>query len=479
MVRQQQRRPERGGSELDEAALRALQAAGRDADVIAMCRRALAINPRRPGLRGALVTALLNTGAQNQGDAALDEIIRLLGAIIIEEHGSGVWLNLMSLKPLAQDLERLVGILRDALAQDPYNSELLDNYSILLKDCQRWDEAERTARLAYQYSAGNTRLHFHLGLLLLLRGDFSAGFHAFERRWDEALRSLYPPFTQPRWRGEPLAGRTLLLWGEQGMGDVLLGSRYVPMLAERVHREGGRLVWNTMPALGDLLRRSFHGHYDIFCTGGSVQTLPRHDLEVALLSLPFLFDTHEETIPGPARYVMPDPSAAARWRERLAGETRLKVGLAWMGGPNNNRNAFRSVGLMPCAKHFTHLTGKVAFYSLQPNTGSEIAAARATGFEIADYSAEWKSFDDTAAFIDSLDLVMTVCTSIAHLSGALGQRTWVLLDANPYWVWQLERRDSPWYPNTMLYRQKSLQLWDGVLDEVSANLAALAQERVR
>jgi len=443
-------------------------------DAIAANRRALALDPQRHDLREALITMLLDTGAQDHDAAVRDEIIRLIAEAIIQDGGRGMWPLILRSKLLQRDLERMTGLLRCAIERNPCDPLLLDNYSILQKEAQQWDEAERAARLACQQAPDNTRLWFHLGLLLLVRGNFDEGFRAYEQRWDEALRGIYPNFTQPRWRGEPLAGRTLLLWGEQGMGDLLLGSRYVPMLAQRVHREGGRLVWNVLPSSENLLARSFHGHYDVFCMGGPVEALPPHDLEVALLSLPFLLGTREDTIPCATRYLFPDPAAAAHWRERVAGERRLKVGIAWMGGPHNNRNEIRSVGLAAYARHFAPLADKVAFYSLQPNAADDIAAARAEGFDVIDYSAQWQTFDDTAAFIDALDLVITVCTSIAHLAGGLGQRAWVLLDANPYWVWQLERRDSPWYPTVTLYRQQTTRVWDGVLDEVAKDLAALA-----
>jgi ADP-heptose:LPS heptosyltransferase len=174
-------------------------------------------------------------------------------------------------------------------------------------------------------------------------------------------------------------------------------------------------------------------------------------------------------------YLTPERDAAARWRERLAGEHRLKVGLAWTGSATHKRNPFRRVDLDALAAHLRGPADDVAFYSLQPGAQDDVAAARAAGFELADFSSEWRTFDDTAAFVDSLDLVISVCTSMAHLAGALGQRTWVLLDVNPHWVWQLERRDSPWYPNTTLYRQKTFRQWGPVLEEVAADLRALAQ----
>jgi len=212
---------------------------------------------------------------------------------------------------------------------------------------------------------------------------------------------------------------------------------------------------------------------DLYCTGGQVENLPPYDYEVSLLSLPLIFGTEEATIPGPVGYLKPDPAAAARWRERLAHETRLKVGLAWTGSLTHKRNPFRRVELERFARHFGGIEG-VAFYSLQPGAQADVAAAREAGFEVTDFSAQWQTFDDTAAFVDSLDLVISVCTSSAHLAGALGKRAWVLLDVNPHWVWQLERRDSPWYPNTRLYRQKTFRHWEPVLGEMRADLAALA-----
>jgi hypothetical protein len=350
---------------------------------------------------------------------------------------------------------------------------------MMLKEAQRWDEALDMAQEACKYSGPEDPVsRFNLALLQLVRGDFANGWAGHELRWQGAreLKSGRPVFPKPAWNNEPIAGRTLIVWGEQGMGDLMQFSRYVPMLAERVHREGGRLVWNSFPQMGSLLARSFQGYYDLYCAGGPVENLPPYDLEVSLLSLPLLFDTRPDTIPGPTGYLAPDPAAATDWRKRLAGEQRLKVGLTWTGNLSHQRNPFRRVGLEAYAKHFADLGHDVAFYSLQPGMDADVADARKAGFDIEDYSAEWKTFDDTAAFISNLDLVISICTSVAHLAGALGQRAWVLLDVNPHWVWQLERRDSPWYPNTTLYRQKAFRQWEPVLEKVTADLKALAQE---
>ncbi|CAG9218501.1 Flp pilus assembly protein TadD [Paraburkholderia tropica] len=454
----------------------ALQFANRHADAVEPYRRALAIDPTFPNLRNNLAISLMLIKSER------GEVDRLLeDAVAADPGNSRAWINLALLRPTDTDLARPHDAARRALALAPHDPLAINNYAMVCKEAQDWDEAERAARAACEYAPNEASSRFNLAILQLLRGDYAEGWAGHELRWrgSRELASGRPAFAKPQWHGEPLAGRTLLLWGEQGMGDLLQFARYVPMLAERVHREGGKLVWNSFPQMGALLSRSFAGHVDLYCSGGPVEALPPHDCEVSLLSLPFLFDTRDDTLPGPTGYLTADPARAAYWRERLAadaGPRRLKVGLAWTGSLTHQRNPYRRVGLERFAQAFAGMASDVAFYSLQPGAQADVEAARAAGFAIADYSAEWPNFDETAAFVDGLDLVISVCTSAAHLAGALRKRAWVLLDVNPHWVWQLDRRDSPWYPNTTLYRQKQFRDWTPVLDAVSADLAALARE---
>ncbi|MEX3964231.1 hypothetical protein AB4Y42_18795 [Paraburkholderia sp. EG286B] len=448
----------------------ALQFANRHAEAVEPYRHALGIARTFPNLRNNLATALMQI---NFGDR---EILSLLEETVAEEPANvNAWINLARVFPTDTDAARPLHASRRALELAPQSPLALNNHAMACKEAQQWDEVERAARAGCQYAPNDASLRSNLSMTQLLRGNYAEGWPGHEMRWQGSseLAMGRPLFPKPEWRGEPLAGRTLLVWGEQGMGDLLQFCRYVPLLAERVHREGGRLVWNSFPQMGALLARSLGHHCDLYCAGGPVENLPPYDCEVSLLSLPLIFGTEEATIPGPTGYLKADPEAAARWRECLAGEPRLKVGLAWTGSLTHKRNPFRRVGLERYARHFGGIEG-VAFYSLQPGAQQDIAAARAAGFEVTDFSAQWKTFDDTAAFVDALDLVISVCTSSAHLAGALGKRVWVLLDVNPHWVWLLDRRDSPWYPNTRLYRQKAFRQWEPVLDEVSADLAALA-----
>jgi len=168
--------------------------------------------------------------------------------------------------------------------------------------------------------------------------------------------------------------------------------------------------------------------------------------------------------------------APSGWRSWFARDRRLKVGLAWTGSAAHQRNPFRSVGLERLRAAFGGLKN-VAFYSLQQGAGADVAQARVHGFDIDDHTAEFTTFDDTAAFVDGLDVVVTICTSIAHLAGALGKPTWILLDRNPHWVWGLDRSDSPWYPTARLYRQARFSDWSAPLTAVTRDLRTLAQAR--
>jgi tetratricopeptide (TPR) repeat protein len=346
----------------------------------------------------------------------------------------------------------------------PQSALALNNYALALKEAQRWDEAVQLTQAACAHAPGDPAMRSNLAMLHLVRGEYAHGWPAHEARWQGSreLGGNRPVMPAPQWQGEPLTSKTLLVWGEQGMGDLLQCCRYIPLLAQRVHAQGGRLLWNSFPQMGGLLARSLSSHVDGYSAGGGVDTLPPFDYEIPLMSVPLVLGTLGDTLPGTVPYLHADAAASAAWRERLAADERprkrLKVGLAWTGSLNHQRNPFRAVGWERYAAAFAGIRG-VSFYSLQPGAAADVAAAQAAGLPMIDYTAE---------------LVITVCTSVAHLSRAIGQRTWVLLDVNPHWTWLLERRDSPWYPSATLYRQREFSDWKPVLDEVARDLDTLA-----
>ena len=450
-----------------------LQLANRHRDALAPYRHALALDPLLPQLRTNLAGALVLIG----GDVT-EQVALLESELQTAPLDSNAWTNLAQASRFAMNLPRALEAGARAVELAPGSPRALNNYALALKEAQRRDEAVQLTQTACECAPGDSTMRSNLSMLHLVRGDYLHGWPAHEARWQgsQELGGNRPAMPAPQWQGEPLAGKTLLVWGEQGMGDVLQCCRYIPLLAQRVHAQGGRVARNSFPQMGALLVRSLGSHVDGYSAGGGIWTLPPFDYEIPLMSVPLVLGTLDDTLPGTVPCRRPDAAATASWRARLAGEKRLKVGLAWTGSLGHQRNPFRAVGWQRLAAAFAGIGG-AAFYSLQPGAAADVAAAQTAGLPMADHTAELKSFDDTAAFVSALDLVIAVCTSVAHLSGAIGQRTWVLLDVNPHWTWLLERRDSPWYPSATLYRQRQFSDWTPVLEDVTRDLDALAGQR--
>jgi tetratricopeptide (TPR) repeat protein len=449
-----------------------LQMANRHRDALAPYRHALALNPELPQLRNNLAGALAIIRENTPEQVSLLE-----SALQANPLDSDAWTNLAQASRFAMNLPRSLQAGERAVQLAPDSPLALNNYALALKEAQRWEEAERFTQLACARAPGDPAMRSNLAMLQLTRGNYEHGWVAHEARWQGSgeLSGARPAFPAPQWQGESLAGKTLLVWGEQGMGDLLQCCRFIPLLAQRVHAQGGRLVWNSFPQMGGLLERSLAQHADAYSAGGGVESLPPFDYEIPLLSVPLVLGTLDNTLPETVPYLHPDPGASAAWRARLAGERRLKVGLAWTGSLGHQRNPFRRVGWERYLTAFAGIDG-VAFYSLQPGAATDVAAAQDAGLAMVDDTGDLKTFDDTAAFVSALDLVITVCTSVAHLGGAIGQPTWVLLDTNPHWTWLLERHDSPWYPSVTLYRQHEFGEWDPVMEEVTRDLKTLVSQ---
>jgi Flp pilus assembly protein TadD len=447
-----------------------LQMVNRHREALAPYRHALSLNPELPQLRNNLAGALAILG-----ENPAEQITLLESAVAANPLDSDAWINLTQASRFAMNLPRALQAGARAVEVAPLSQLALNNYALALEEAQRWDEAERFAQRACDVAPHDLKMRSNLGMIQLVRGNYEHGWASHEARWQGSseLAGRRPEFPKPQWHGEPLAGKTLLVWGEQGMGDLLQCCRFIPLLAQRVHAEGGRLIWNSFPAMGALLERSLAQHVDGYSAGGGVESLPYYDYEISLLSVPFALNSRDSTMRESVPYLRSAQTAGEMWRARLAAERRLKVGLAWTGSLGHRRNPFRRVGWERSAAAFTGME-EVAFYSLQPGAAADVAAARQAGLTMTDFSGELKTFDDTAALVSALDLVISVCTSVAHLSGAIGQRTWVLLDTNPHWTWLLARRDSPWYPSATLYRQPTFGEWDPVMDEVARDLTALA-----
>ncbi|GAB6852478.1 tetratricopeptide repeat protein [Paraburkholderia kururiensis] len=362
-----------------------------------------------------------------------------------------------------------------ACALAPDYPVALQTYSYVLRELQQWPAALETAQRALARAPSDSALVWGVAMLQLLQGDYANGWRSHEARWSGSpeLREVVPNLPGPRWEGEPLAGRTLLVWGEQGNGDVLQFVRFVPALARRVKQEGGTLVYCCFEKLRALLARSL-GEAVPVVIGHEQRPLPGFDFHLPLASLPLVLGIGVEDLPAaPVAYLRADAAGVNRWKARLPRDGGLRVGVAWTGSREHQRNPMRSIDPALLAGALGGTAG-VSFVSLQVEARADAQRAREGGMALLDPTGELDSFDDTAALVASLDLVITVCTSVAHLAGGLGVPTWVLLDVNPHWVWMTGRSDSPWYPHTRLYRQSRHDDWTAVLEAVAADLAVLA-----
>ncbi|MBV8403910.1 MAG: hypothetical protein JO203_06930, partial [Gammaproteobacteria bacterium] len=304
---------------------------------------------------------------------------------------------------------------------------------------------------------------FNAGVLQLQLGRFEAGWSLYDNRPSALATAGWP---QAWWRGEDLRDKTLFVHCEQGLGDAIQFCRYL-LLAEA---RGARVVLS----LDDRLRRLLRGLSPTIRFVGPGEKPEHFDFHCPLLSLPGAFATTLETIPGMTRYLSAEPERVAVWRQRL-GTEGFRIGICWQGNPNNAQD----VGRSPPLEMFAPLAAipGVRLISLQKYHGLEQLAAGPAGMSIEQLGEEFDSgpdaFIDTAAVMESLDLVISGDTAIVHLAGALGHPAWVALRHVPEWRWLLSGAYSPWYPTLRLFRQSHRGDWAGVFAAMRAALVEL------
>jgi len=332
--------------------------------------------------------------------------------------------------------DRAQAAFRAALAIRPGHAKGWANFGVLTDDCTALRRAVRVA-------PDNADFHTNLAHALLNQGHFAEGF----REWEWRAPSPPRDFSQPRWDGRPYPGRTLLIHAEQGFGDCIQFSRYLP----RAARLGGRLVVEMRPPLAGPIAR-LDGVAEVVPWG---EKLPPFDLHLPLPSLANLFHGEETAAP----YLAADPARVASWRDRVAAPGRRKVGLVWAGNPDGHDK--RRALPFPPIEALVRALPDIAFFSLQREGNDICEGLTALGPAIGD-------FDDLAAALASLDLLISVDTAAAHMAGALGHEVWVLLRAGHDWRWR-----GDWYPRARLYRQDKEGDWTRVLAKVTEDLGHL------
>ncbi len=383
-------------------------------------------------------------------------------ALRLNPGSSDALVNLGNVCAGRQQWDEAVGHFRQALGLQPEHANALKNLAVTLLDQGQSAEAEQVFRQMLDVHPDSPEAHLGLASCYLLRGDFERGWPEYEWRWRTPEFGSLPNLS--RWEGQPLAGRSLLLLAEQGLGDTIQFIRYARPLKQR----GARVVLACPPALARLLARS--PDLDELFVRGPAEDLPRCDYYLPLLSAPGALGTGASTIPCTVPYLSADPELAAHWRRELAGIEGLKIGIAWQGSREFRQDRWRSIPLARFSP-LAELPG-VRLVSLQKGFGSEqLAEVDFPVLDLGDRLDEAAGpLMDTAAIMSNLDLIVTSDTAIAHLAGALAVPVWVALPRSPNWRWLLERDDSPWYPTMRLYRQTVLGDWEQVFRRIAAEL---------
>jgi tetratricopeptide (TPR) repeat protein len=344
-----------------------------------------------------------------------------------------------------------------ALALKPDHSEAFNNLGNTRRSQGRLEESLRSYEQALTLNPDNVEAQWNRSLVELLRGDFANGWRDYEIR--SRRKNAPRRFPEPLWRGDSLNGARILLHAEQGLGDTLQFLRYVPM----VQATGGTVILDVPRSLLRLAAE-LPGIATLVGTG---DPLPPFEWHCPLMSLPLAFGTSLDSIPAPVPYLNV-PSEARKKAEDLQWPDKgQRVGVVWSGNPLFPEDWIRSIPLRSCAPMFRR--EGVHFFSLQMGpAAAQLAEVDAT---VIDLQAAIGDMADTAALIANLDLVITVDTAVAHLAGALGKTTWVLLPFAPDWRWLMERETSPWYPTMRLFRQPGFGDWGSVLERVRNELA--------
>jgi len=359
------------------------------------------------------------------------------------------------------ELDEALQVLVSALAIEPDFTAAHYNLGLVYMDSQRPVQAIACFDEVLQRDPNRSDARFDRSTCILQTGDLLRGFAEYECRFAYEPR-LQRAYTQPRWNGESLSGKTLLIYSEQGFGDTLQFSRYLPL----VEKAGGQMILECPLPLKRLMQSSFD------CLELVVAPEEKNisfDYHIPLLSLPAFFKTRLETIPKTLPYLKPPASQLSRKRAES-----LKVGLVWGNGHKDVGTRSREIAL----KEFAPLLAAphISFYSFQK--GKQSQQLKQEGFDalITDLDSSITNFADTASLLSQMDLLISVDTAIVHCAGALGIPCWVLLPFGSEWRWLLNRDDSPWYPSLKLFRQKCQQPWSEVVGIVGRELLSMATD---
>lgn len=426
----------------------------RHEEALASYDRAISLKPDYLKANSQRAKLLVAMQKPEQALAQFDEIIRLM-----PENAEAYASRGNLLKHLDRNVDALASY-DAALRHNPGLPEVHNNRGKVLRDLGRYAEAlasyDRAIALRPNYATAQT----NKSLILLLTERFAEGWQLFEWRWKGAKNERARKFLKPLWLGGgDLRGKRLFVWSEQGLGDLIQFCRFIPLLLAL----GCRVVIEVPKALIPLIG-TLGSDFDIVEKGN--KQIGEFDFHCPLMSLPLALDIDLSNLPAPICYLATLPERRTVWRQRLGPLKTLRVGLAWSGSPTHNNDLNRSMRLQVLAPLFDL---PIEFHVVQKGVRPEDENSLAS-FSIQSHESDLNDFADTAALVESLDLVLSVDTSLAHLAGALGKEVWIMLAHVPDYRWLLEREDCPWYPTARLFRQPDIGDWRSVVEQIKSAL---------
>ena len=430
-----------------------LSGLGRYAEALASYDGAIALKPSYPRAYNNRGVALAMLDEQAQALESYDRAIALRPDYADAHNNRGI-----ALLKLDRAEDALLSHER-AIALNADHAEAHYNRGNALRELGRFADAASSFERAIALKPDHASAHWNLADCRLLFGDFERGWREYAWRWKPG-KDRVEEFTRPLWLGEqPLGNRTILLHSELGMGDTLNFCRY----ASNVAALGANVVLEVQPPLLPLLAE-LDGVTQVVARG---ETLPLFDYHCPLMSLPMVFKTDFSSIPANIPYVRTDAARGARWQARLGAKSRPRIGIVW-GGSMRLSNDKRS---LPLSQMLPLIAPWGEWVSLQKEVRESDLALLESRPDIRQFGSELTDFAETAALMQSMDLVVSVDTGVAHLAGAIGKPVWILLPFVPVdWRWMLEREDSPWYPSARLFRQSAKGDWVGVVGRIKEEL---------
>lgn len=397
----------------------------------------------------------------NQLDAAVASFDK---AIAVDPNFAEGYLNKSIALRYLMRLDEALACNDKAIALQPHNAVAHSNRGLALQELNQLDAAVVSFDKAIAVDPSFADSYFNKSLALLLAGDFEKGWVTYEWRWKRQLAvHTNRQFLQPRWTGEqPLEGKKILLYCEQGLGDSLQFCRY----ARSVAALGAHVIMEVPQSLIGVLQ-GLDGVHDLIAAGTE---MPRFDYQCPLLSLPAAFKTDISNIVDGHGYLRADTATVAKWSERLGKKIKPRVGIVWSGNTAHSNDHNRSLTL---EKMLAQISIDVEVVSLQKELRAVDQATLERNPQLRHFGDDLHDFSDTAALCSLMDVVISVDTSVAHLSAALGLRTWILLPFSPDWRWLLNRTDSPWYASVTLYRQAVPGDWTRAFEMLRKNLINL------